>query len=37
MNPDSFFRQGLESHEFRSSDRNQNDTDMPLSIFFNVR
>jgi len=37
MNPGSFFREVLESHEFQLSDRNQNDTDMPLSISFEVR
>ena len=38
MNPDSLFREVLESHEFRPSDKfRPSDTDMSLSIFFGVR
>lgn len=47
MNPGSFFREVLESHEFRSSDNegpiatSELDfsvfSDMPLSIFIHVR
>lgn len=38
MNPDSFFREVLESHEFRSSDIDFSMfSAMPLSISFYVR
>lgn len=38
MNPGSFFREVLESHEFQLSDIDFSVfSDMPLSIFFYVR